>query len=297
MNFIIENLKKIRHFKIMLSIFSAVVIFAILFIFAQIPKPSFKNTISNKVKKEKFRIIVSEKKPTETQDIIVPEEKIATVTPVIPVKNSTNFIVCIDPGHQKRGDSSLEPIAPGSSKTKPKVAGGATGVATRTPEYEITLKISLVLKNILESKKIKVVMTRTTNDINVSNIERAQIANKAKANLFVRIHADGNTDSGVNGISTLYPANNSLSSSIFNESKKAAELIQEALIKNTGRNDRGAKQRSDLSGFNWSKVPVILVESGFLSNREEDLKLNTSEEQKQIAQGIADGIIEFMNLR
>lgn len=297
MNFIVKNLKNIRNSKIFLPIFFALIFFAILFIFAQSPKPSSKSSSSSKVKKEKFRIIVSEKKPADTQDIIVPEEKIATAAPVIPVNNSTNFVVCIDPGHQRKGDLSLEPIAPGSSKTKPKVTGGATGVVTRTPEYEITLKISLVLKNILESKKIKVVMTRNVNDVNVSNIERAQIANKAKANLFVRIHADGNTDSSVNGISTLYPAKSSLSSSIFSESKKAAELIQAAVIKSTKRYNRGAKQRSDLSGFNWSKVPVILVESGFLSNRVEDLKLSSSEEQKRIAQGMADGIFEFMNLR
>lgn len=306
MNFIINNLKNIRHSKIFLSIFFVLISFAILFIFAQRfasvnnkqnLKSTSKSSSSNKLKKEKFEIIVGEKKSDETQEIVIPEKKTVTAAPVIPVKKSANFIVCIDPGHQRRGDLSLEPIAPGSSKTKPKVTGGATGITTRTPEYEITLKISILLKNLLESKGIKVVMTRTTNEVNVSNIERAQIANKAKVNLFVRIHADGSTDSSVNGISALYPANSSLSSSIYSESKKAAELIQESLVRDTGRKDNGIKQRSDLSGFNWSKVPVILVESGFLSNREEDLRLNTSDEQKRIAQGITEGITKFMSLR
>ncbi len=109
------------------------------------------------------------------------------------------LVVCIDPGHQKRSNMSAEPIGPGSDEGKPKVTGGTTGVKTRLPEHEVTLQISMNLKERLEEAGVKVVMTRTTNDVDVSNSERAAIANKAKADLFVRIHADGSPDQKKSG--------------------------------------------------------------------------------------------------
>ena len=55
-------------------------------------------------------------------------------------------------------------------------------------------------------------------------------------------------------------------------------------------NDRGVVERDDMTGFNWSKVPVILVEMGFLSNRSEDQMLSTGAYQDKLAKGLADGI-------
>lgn len=203
-------------------------------------------------------------------------------------------IISIDPGHQKQANLDLEPIGPGSSRMKEKARGGARGIVSKIPEYKITLQISMRLKALLEKAGIRVVMTRETDDVNVSNIERARIANEAKANLFVRIHADGSESPLINGISTLYPSRNQWTEAIHSESLRAAQLIQQELIRNTGRKDNGIVARNDLTGFNWSKVPVVLVEVGFLSNPEEDELLNDSEFQQRIAQGIFDGIKSYL---
>lgn len=203
-------------------------------------------------------------------------------------------IVVIDPGHQSHGDLKGEPIGPGSSQKKPRVTGGTSGVNSRTPEYKVTLAISEKIKAKLESFGVKVVMTREKNEINISNIERAQIANDNQADLFVRIHADGSNDRNENGISTLYPASNDWTDPIHQNSLKAAQIIQKAVVGVTGRKDNGVVSRGDITGFNWSKVPVVLVETGFLTNPEEDALLNDSKHQDVLAQGIADGIIKYL---
>jgi len=205
----------------------------------------------------------------------------------------SGFIVCIDPGHQSRSDQSPEPIGPGANATKPRVLGGTTGVVTRIPEFEIALQISMNLKQRLEAAGIQVVMTRQTNDVNVSNAERARIANAAGADLFIRIHADGSPDSSISGVSTLYPESNQWTAPIAQSSRRAAELIHLAVISSTGAVCRGTVARGDLSGFNHSQVPVALVESGFMSNPVEDRLLASPHYQDKLAQGITEGIFAY----
>lgn len=200
------------------------------------------------------------------------------------------FLICIDPGHQKKGDSKLEPIAPGSSSKKPRVSSGATGIATKKPEYILNLEASIVLKHILEGKGFKVIMTRETNDINISNSERALLANKEKADMVIRIHADSINNSSKTGASILIPSKNSkYTSNIYNDSNKCAGYIKDNMKKSNIKVN-GIVERGDLTGFNWSKVPVVLVEMGFLSNYEEDKMMSNPNYQKKLMQSISDGV-------
>ena len=218
---------------------------------------------------------------------------VAVTTPK--VSNSGKpVVVCIDPGHQARSDTKKEPIGPDSSTMKPRVTGGVTGVETGIPEYEIALQVSMNLKQRLEAAGIRVVMTRTTNDVNISNAERAEIANKAGAALFVRMHANGNPDTGVAGVSTLYPSDARWTKSIQAKSRQAADLVQRAMLTATGAPNDGVHPRADLAGFNWAKVPAVLVECGYLSNPVEDRLLASPAYQDKVAMGIASGVLRYL---
>lgn len=214
-----------------------------------------------------------------------------------PSAQSTGFVVCIDPGHQAKANLDGEPIGPDASETKPQVTGGATGTVTGQPEHELVLAVSLLLAERLEAAGVKVVMTRTTANIDISNSERAALANEAKADLFVRVHADGNTDAGVHGLSTLYPAGNEWVKPIASESKAAATAIHRTALDVTKASDRGVIERSDLSGFNWCTVPTVLLECGFLSNAEEDRLLATGAYRAKLADGIAQGVLAYLEDR
>ncbi len=221
------------------------------------------------------------------------------VAPANPVPPTTQIVssgvVVIDAGHQARADTSLEPIGPGSTEKKPKVAGGATGVvAPRVPESEINLAVALKLRSALEAGGVKVIMVRTSQDVNIANSERAAVANEAGAALFVRLHCDGIDNSTTHGLSTLVPARNQWTGPILAKSSKAGKLVHEAVIAATGATDRGIVGRSDMSGFNWSKVPTVLVEMGFMSNSAEDRLLNTPSYQQKLAEGLARGIEEYL---
>lgn len=206
------------------------------------------------------------------------------------------FVVCIDPGHQAKANTDPEPVGPGATDTKPKVSGGATGVTTRVPEHEIALAISLKVRDRLERYGVTVVMTRTTANVDISNAQRAQVANNAAANLFLRVHADSSTNASVNGVSTLYPGGNEWVAPISQRSLKAAGAIQREMLRSTGAADRSLAERADLSGFNWATVPSVLVETGFLSNPAEDKKLSDPAYQDKLADGIARGVLEYLGV-
>jgi N-acetylmuramoyl-L-alanine amidase len=205
-------------------------------------------------------------------------------------------IICIDPGHQTRGNYDTEPVAPGSDEMKAKVSSGTAGVKTRIAEYKLNLEVSLKLKDALEEYGATVIMTRTENNVDISNAERATMANEALADLYFRVHADGSTDKTVNGVSVLIPGKGYITDEfVLKESEKAGSCILEGFVEATGAKNRGLRKRNDLSGFNWCQVPMLLIEMGFMSNPDEDVKLNSSEYQDKMVTGIVNGIVGYFN--
>lgn len=211
--------------------------------------------------------------------------------------SAKSFIVVIDPGHQGKSDPNPEPIGPGATQTKPGVSSGTQGVVSRVPESVVALQVSLKLRDTLEKRGYTVVMTRTSQDVRLTNSQRATIANKAHANLFIRLHADGGPSADTKGISTLVPARNQWTGPIVAESDKAGRLVQAALIAKTGAENDGVKPRGDITGFNWSSVPTILPELGFMTNPTEDRLLNDPAYQSKLAEGMADGIDAYAKQR
>lgn len=210
------------------------------------------------------------------------------------VRDKNNRIVAIDAGHQSRGNSEKEPVGPGADAMKAKVAGGTKGVATGKPEYELTLEISLKLKKELENRGYTVVMIRETNDVNISNAERAQIANASGATAFLRIHADGSDNSSVSGATALCPtAQNPYCAAIYEDSRRLSDAVLNNLCESTGCKKRYVSEVDNMSGINWCEIPVSIVEVGFMTNPDEDYLLSTEEYQWKAAVGIADGVDEF----
>ena len=206
-------------------------------------------------------------------------------------------VVVIDPGHDLHANPSTEPIGPRSSARKIKDGGGTRGVVTGTPEGELNLAVGLRLRALLERAGVRVVMTRTrTAGTSIGNVARARIANRAHGALFLRIHADGSLDPSTRGTHTLYPAfHRGWTDDIYTRSRRAARLVHGELVRALVLPDRGLQERSDYTGFNWSDVPAILVELGFMTNPTEDRLLATPAYEERAAVGLCRGTLRFLD--
>lgn len=194
--------------------------------------------------------------------------------------------VGIDPGHQLHANSGLEPVKPGGKEKKAKVAAGTSGRATGVPEHEVNLTISLGLRDALEALGAEVKMTRETADVDISNVERAKMMNEWGADIVLRLHCNGVSSSSANGIG-LYVKTEGEGA---DASLAYAKTIIETMVDSTGAEKDGVFRRDTYSGLNWSTVPSILVEMGYMTNKEEDKKLNDPTYQQKLIQGMVEGV-------
>lgn len=234
---------------------------------------------------------------TEGADIEASAEEsgaAADSAPVLKAGTPDGRLIVIDPGHQAQGNDALEPLGPGSSETKIKVSSGTASCNTGEPESRLVLAISLKLQEELESRGYTVLMTRTTEDVDLSNSERAAIANNADADAFVRVHANGSESADMSGAMTIcQSACNAFNADLYAESYDLSAAILDELTAQTGCRRLYVWETDTMSGINWSRVPVTIVEVGFMTNPEEDRLLATEDYQQKVAVGIADGIDRY----
>lgn len=213
---------------------------------------------------------------------------------LLPAAAEAAPLVCLDPGHARKPNLTTERIGPGSSIRKIKDGGGTAG------EARVVLRIARKARAALLERGYRVAMTRTGRDFTLGrggNIDRARFCNRRNAALMLRIHADGSTNRSLHGVSTLYPAwHRGWTDDIFRPSRRAARIVQRAVLRRTGAADRGLVARSDLTGFNWANVPVILVETGFMTNPAERGRLESNAHQWRVARGLAAGAAAFAPL-
>ena len=223
----------------------------------------------------------------------------AANTASTPSSGSRQFTVCIDPGHQGSwvDMSAQEPMAPGSSQTKNKATTGTTGNYSKVPEYEVNLEVSLVLEKELTSRGYKVVMTREDNDKAISNKERAEFATESGADITVRIHANSDNSASAAGALTMAPtsSNQYLDKELIEKSNTLASCIIDSYCNATGLANKGVISADNMTGTNWSTVPVAILEMGFMSNQNDDLYITNSANHETMARGIADGIDAYFN--
>lgn len=256
---------------------------------------------------EQIKIILKKTEVIEQQqngyiekqgEIVKPVEKpLDEVKPqeTLPVVGNSRLIV-IDAGHQRYGNNEQEPIGPGAKETKAKVTSGATGIVTGKLESLINLEVAFKLKEKLEASGYQVIMVRTSQDVNMSNSERAKIANENNAGAFIRIHCNSDNSSAVKGALTIAPSkSNQYCSQIAEASQSLSKSVLDNICNETGAKNRGVMISDTMSGINWCQVPVTIVEMGFLSNQEEDRLLSDSSYQDKIVTGIVKGINEYMN--
>ena len=205
-------------------------------------------------------------------------------------------IIGIDPGHQSESVdmSAPEPHGPGSSDMKAKCTSGTQGTYSGVPEYQLNLEVSLQLKDELEQRGYQVVMTRTDNETAISNMERAQYAASQGAEIYVRIHANGDDSHTASGALTMSPSqNNPYIPQLFEQSDRLSRCIIDSYCAATGFQNLGIQYTDTMTGINWSTVPVTILEMGFMTSQNDDLKMNDAEFQKTMVQGIANGIDSY----
>ena len=204
-------------------------------------------------------------------------------------------IICLDPGHcvtEEAGKGYREPISPLSDETKPRYLSGTRGASLT--EEQLNLQVALKLRDALEALGAEVVMTREVSEISLPNTERCRIANESGADVHVHIHADGSESTSANGVSVLIPYGDLLGTpSIVEESARLGQLMVDCVSEATGAKNRGTVPRSDLTGLNFSEIPSVFIEMGFMTNPEEDALLSSGEYQDKIVAGMANSLMDW----
>lgn len=249
--------------------------------------------VETDVEKETKAEVKPEENTEETQQTESQEEQDLNTDSQTSETQSNGKKIAIDPGHQGYNVdmSEKEPMGPGSSQMKAKATTGTQGSFTGVPEYELNLNISKQLREELQNRGYEVKLTREDNDTAISNKERAELATQFGADIYVRIHANGSDDSNVNGAFTMIPsAENPYVGALHDKSYALGEAVINAYCESCKIKNSGVQTFDNMTGINWSTVPVIILEMGFMSNESDDTNMENPDFQKLMVQGIANGI-------
>ncbi|MFU1795553.1 N-acetylmuramoyl-L-alanine amidase [Paenibacillus azoreducens] len=187
-------------------------------------------------------------------------------TPANPGGGSGKKTVVIDAGHGAKD--------PGTT--------GITGKKEKDFNLALVLKVGDILK---QDPNLNVVLTRS-DDTFLELKDRAKIANDLKADAFVSIHANSAGSSAASGTETYYQRD---------ASKEFANVMHKHLVQAAGLSDRGVRY-GNFHVIRETKMPAVLLEVGYLSNKNDEAALFSESFQQRVAQGIADGIKEYLGV-
>lgn len=164
-------------------------------------------------------------------------------------------------------------------------------VAGKVQEKVLNLQVANLLKGMLDEAGMTVYMTRSE-DKYVGLYTRADIANHLNADLFVSIHHNASPNNTAQGLMTLYYPSSSSNQKM--NGQKLAQIIQKNLVKELKTRDWGIVARPNLVVTRETKMPAVIAELGFMTNKAELERLVTYQFQKQAAQALFAGILEAM---
>lgn len=235
--------------------------------------------------------------PPTTEPESTEQEFVADVTNFV-TEGTNGYVIVIDPGHQGKGNSAQEPVGPGATETKAKVSSGTASRFGGRAEYQVNLEVALKLREELLKRGYTVIMTRTGHNVDISNVERAEIANNANADAFLRLHCNGSENASFHGIGIYYQTpSNPYNGALHDEAKTLNKCLLDHMLEKTGARSDGLIESDTYSGINWCKVPAGLIEMGYMTNQMEDSLLQDDAYQMQLALGMADGVDEFLSTR
>lgn len=210
------------------------------------------------------------------------------------VRGLDEHVIVVDAGHQLREDIGKEAIGPGGAESEQKMDVGQVGVYTGQQEYDVNLAAALKLKGELESRGYTVYLTRNNNAVNISNKERADVASNLHADALISLHTGYSEDAEVRGVGAVCQSSkNSYVYDLYSESKDLCQTLLEAMVKTTENKKQDVREVDTLTQINWCKVPMALVEIGYLSNENDDRLLSGDQYHEKVAKGIADGLDAF----
>ena len=249
---------------------------------------------------------VQTKEQTEAQDKVVQRESAVQLLPGASGIDDSKYdfdsvtmddtVIVLDPSRQECAISEEEePIGPGASEEKHKYTENGQGAYSGQSEADLCLQVAKKARDELQDKGYKVFLTREDNDTLLSNTERSQIANKYKADVFVRINANSDKNGEKNGSFCIIPSeNNPYVSSMYGECRRLAESLIGTYCEETGMANGGCRERDDNIGINWSNMPVTVLELGYLTNQSDDYKMEKQDFRDQMAEGLAKGIVKYL---
>lgn len=199
--------------------------------------------------------------------------------------------IVIDAANQANPDFALEAIGPNSKTEKQCVTAGNVGIALSVKEYEINLVYAKALEQELKNRGYEVVMTRNSDSADISNKQRAELANNSGASVLVRIQMNYSADTKNSGVMAICMTRNTpYNAGLYQDSYELSTRLLQGILENTEAKNRGIFETEELTLVNWSRIPVAVMKLGFLSNVQDEASLASEEYQKKIIEGMADGL-------
>ena len=229
--------------------------------------------------------------PAAGQAEQVPADSPDTVQP-------NGHVVCLDPAHQnsKMDMNAEEPMGPGAEIPKVRETTDLKGVSTNIYEYELALDVSMKVRELLESRGYTVIMTRTDYETAKLNMDRAKMAGDEGAEIFVQLCANADILGQQSGAQALCPSStNPYVANLSEASGKLSACILNTYCEATGFANLGVQNGDNMTGINWSTVPVTILQMGFMTSENDDNRMADVEFQEIMAKGIADGIDAYFN--